>query len=97
MVFVAAFVFEQNGGAMVLSNDEVGSAVVVIVSGNDRARIFELNLVEADVGGDILPSVRPQVAEELYFALAIFRLARRDEVHPTVVIVIEGSHTVGTG
>ena len=43
---------------MVLSDEQIRRAIVVIVSGDDRARIFELNFVEAHVGSDIFPTIR---------------------------------------
>src|SRR6266496_2860597 len=91
VVLVAAFVLEQDGRAAVLGDEQVGGAVVVVVSGDDGARLFELDLVETNAGGDVFPSVGPQVAEQLYFAFAVFRLAHCDEVHPAVVVVVEGS------
>ena len=60
---------------MVLGDEQVGRAVVVVVSGDDGARIFELNFVEANVGSDVLPSIRAEIAEQLDFAFAVFRLA----------------------
>src|SRR5262249_36720358 len=95
VVLVTAFVLEQDGGAMVLCDEQVSSPVVVIVCDRDRARIFQLNLIEACIGGGVLPSIRPQVAEQFNFAFAIFRLAHRREIHPTVVVVVESSNAVG--
>ncbi len=63
VVLVAAFVLEQDGGAVVLGDKQVGGTVVVVVSGDDGARLFELNFVEADVGGDVSPAVGAKVAE----------------------------------
>src|SRR5262249_23134059 len=97
VVLVATFVLEQDGRAVVLGNEQVGGAVVVVVSGDDRARIFELNLVETHVGGDVLPSVRPKIAKEFDFAFALFRLTDSYQVHPAVVVVIEGGDAVGAG
>ncbi len=80
---------------MILRDEQVGGAVVVIVSGDDGTRVFELNLVEADVGSDVFESVRPEVAEEADFALAIFGFAYCNEIDPAVVVVVEGGDTVG--
>ena len=63
VVLVAAFVLQQDGGAVVLSDEQVGRAVVIEVSRDDGARIFELNLVEAHVGGDVFPSIGTKIAE----------------------------------
>ena len=56
---------------------------------------FELNLVEADVGGDVFESVGAEIAEQADFALAFFRFADGDEVDPAVVVVVEGGDAVG--
>ena len=56
---------------------------------------FELNLVEADVGGDVFESVGAEVAEEADFALAVFGFADGDEVDPAVVVVVEGGDAEG--
>ena len=70
VVLVAAFVLQQDGGAVVLGDEQVGGAVVVVVSGDDGARIFEMNFVEANVGGDVFPAVGAEIAEQFYFAFA---------------------------
>ncbi len=95
MILVAAFVAQQHGGPVILRDEQIGRAVAVVVAGDDGARVFELNLVEADVGGDVFEAVRPEIAEEPHFALAIFRLADSDEVDPAVVVVVEGGDAVG--
>ena len=80
---------------MVLRDEQVHRAVVVIVAGDDDARVFELNLVETDIGGHVFESVRSQIAEQLDLAFAVFRLADGDEVYPTVVVVIESGDAIG--
>ena len=95
VVLVAAFVAEQHGGAVILRDQQIDGAVVVVVSGDDGARLFELNFVESDVGGDVFESVGAEIAEEADFALAIFRLADGDEIDPAVVVVVEGGDAVG--
>ena len=81
---------------MILRDEQVGCAVVVIVSGDDGARIFELNLVEANVGGDVFETIGAEIAEERIFALAFFGFAHGDQVNPSVVVVIESGDTEGT-
>ena len=49
-----------------------------------------MNLVEANVGGDVFETIGAKVAEQADFAFAVFRLAHGDEVHPSVVVVVEG-------
>ena len=49
------------------------------------------NLVETDVGRDVFESIRPEIAEETDFALAVCGFADRDEIDPAVVVVVEGS------
>ena len=94
LILVAAFVPQQHGGAVVLGDEKVGCAVVVVVAGDDGARIFQLDFVESDVGGDIFKAVRAKVAEQANFAFAVFRFADCDEINPAVVVVVEGSDTV---
>ena len=95
MILIAAFIAQQHGWPVILRDEQVGRAVVVVVAGDDGARIFQLNLVEANVGGDIFESVWPKVAEQAHFAFAVFRLADGDEVDPAVVVVVEGGDAVG--
>ena len=95
MILIAAFVLQQHRRPVILRDEQVGRAVVVVVAGDDGARIFELNLVEANVGGDVFESVRPKIAEQPHFALAVFRFADGDEVDPAVVVVVEGGDAVG--
>src|SRR5713226_6784775 len=80
---------------MVLRDEQVGRAVVVVVAGDDGARIFELNLVEANVGSDVFEAVRAEVAEEAHFALAVLCLADGDHIDPAVVVVVESGDAVG--
>ncbi len=80
---------------MVLGDEQVGGAVVIEVSGDNRARILELNFVEANVGADVFEPIRPQVAEQAHFAFAVFRLAYRDEINPAIVVVVEGGDAEG--
>ena len=79
---------------MILCDEQIGCAVVVVVAGDDGARAFEMNLVEADVGGDVFESIRAEVAEESDFAFAVFRLADCDQIDPAVVVVVECSDAV---
>src|ERR1700758_2588522 len=80
---------------MILRDEQVGRAIVVVVPGDDGARVFQLNLVQANIGGNVLEAVWPEIAEEPHFALAVFRLADRDEIDPTVVVIIDSGHAKG--
>ena len=90
VVLIAAFIAQQHGGTVILRDQQIGGAVAIVVAGDDGARIFELNLVEANVGGDIFESIGAEIAEEAHFALAVFRFADRDEIDPAVVVVVDG-------
>ena len=90
MVLVAAFIAQQHGRAVILRDEQVGGAVAVVVAGDDGARIFELNLVEADVGGDVFETIRAEIAEEPDFTFTVGSFADRDQIDPAVVVVIEG-------
>ena len=95
VVLVAAFVAQQHRGAVILRDEQIDGAIVVVVAGDDGARIFQLNLVEADVGGDVLETVGTEVAEEADFALAVFGFADGDQIDPAVVVVVEGGDAEG--
>src|SRR5579864_8460127 len=74
---------------MILRDQQIGSAIAVIVSGNDGPRIFELNLVEANVGSNILEPLRTEITEQPYFAFPVLGLADRDQIDPAIVVVVE--------
>src|SRR5207244_6024654 len=57
VVFIPTLILEQDGRAMILSNEQVGSAVVVEISRDDGARILELNFVEANVGSNVFEPI----------------------------------------
>ena len=97
VVLVTTFVVEQHSRAVILRDQKIGSAVVVVVAHDDGARLFELNLVEPSFSGDIFESVGPEIAKEANFALAVFRFADRDEIDPSVVVVVDGGDSVGAG
>src|SRR3954451_1211876 len=82
---------------MILRNEKIGGAVAVIVCSDNRAWIFEFNLVEANVGSDVFESVRPEIAIQADFALAISPLAYGDKINPSVVVVVECGHAPRPG
>src|SRR5580692_1287978 len=90
VVLVAAFISQQDSRTMILRDEQVGSAIVIVVASDDGARIFELNLVEADVDGDIFESVQPEIAEQTYFATTVGSFTDSDQVDPAVVVVVDG-------
>src|ERR1700685_2645313 len=91
VILIPTVVAQQHRRPMILRDEQIGRAVVVIVASDNRPRFLKLNLVEPNVSGDVLESVGAKIAEKFNFALAIFRLADRDEIDPTVVVVVEGS------
>ena len=93
MVLVAALVAEKDRGSAVLGDEQVGRAVVVVVAGDDGARIFQADFVEADFRRDILEAVRAEIAEQAHFAFTFGRLPHCNEVNPAVIVVVERSHT----
>ena len=95
MILIAALVAQKHGRTVILRDQQIGGAVAVVVSGNNRARIFELNLVEANLGSDVFESIGTKIAEQPHFAFAIFRLANRDQINPAIVVVVQGRDAVG--
>ena len=61
---------------MILRDEQVGGAVVI--AGNDGARIFQDDFVEADIGGDILKTVGTEIAKESYLTFALGSLTDSD-------------------
>jgi len=57
---------------MILRDQKIDSAVVVVISGDDRAWIFELNFVQAGLRGHVFPSVGAEIPEEADFAFPSF-------------------------
>ena len=82
---------------MVLRDEKIDCAIVVVVAGDDGARIFELNFVEADIGGDVFPSIGAKVAEEADFALAVLGFADSNQIDPSVVVVVESGDAKAAG
>ena len=74
---------------MILRDEQVGRAIAVVVAGDDGAWIFQLNFVEADVGGDVFESIGAEIAEEADFAFAVCGFADRYQVDPAIVVVVE--------
>ncbi len=95
VILIAAQVAQQDGWPVVLRDEQVGGAVAVVVAGDDGARIFELNLVEANVGGDIFESIGAEIAEQTHFAFAFFSFADGDEIDPAVIVVVDGGDAKG--
>ena len=63
MILIATFIAQQYSRPVILRYQQIGRTVAVIVSSDNGARLFKLNLVEADVGSDVLEAVRPKIAE----------------------------------
>ena len=63
MILRCAFIAQEHGGAVILTDEQIGRAVVVVVAGDDRAGLLELNLVEADISRDVFESIWAEVAE----------------------------------
>ena len=97
VILIAAFIAQQHSRTVILRNQQVGRAVAIVIASDDGARVFELNFVETYFGGDVLETIGPEIAEEAHFALAFLRFADCDEVDPTVVVVIEGGDSEGSG
>src|SRR5260370_15203535 len=74
---------------MVLGDEQIGCAVAIVIAGNDGARIFELNLVEPNVGGDVFETGIAQIAEQLDLALMVFRLAYYRKITPAVIVIVK--------
>ena len=80
---------------MILGDQQVGSAVAIVIAGDDSPRFLELNLVKTNIGGDVLETISPKIAEQTHFTLAVFRFADCDQIDPAIVVIVDGSHTVG--
>ncbi len=95
MILIAAFIAQQHRWPVILRDQQVGSAVAIVIAGDDGARLFELNLVETNVGGDVFETISPKIAEQPHFAPALFGFADGDEIDPAVIVVVEGGDAVG--
>ena len=91
MVLVPTLISQQDNWPAILRDEQVGRTIAVVITGDDGPRLFESDLVEADVGGDIFESVWAEIAKQPHFALAIGGFANRNQVNPAVIVVIDGS------
>ena len=48
-----------------------------------------MNLVEANIGGDVFESIRPEIAEQADFAFTVGCLAYGCEVDPAVIVDVD--------
>src|ERR1700722_7496761 len=80
---------------MILRDEQIDRAVVVVIARDDRSRLFKLNLVEPNIGGDVFESFWPKIAEQPPFPFTIFRLADRYEIDPSVIVVVKGGDAGG--
>src|SRR5438477_2073786 len=78
IVLVSALIAQKNSRAVILSDKQIGGAVAVVVAGDDRSRIFQLNFVETHIGRNVFESIRTKIAEETDFAFAISGFTYRD-------------------
>src|SRR5713101_5058118 len=74
IVLVSALVAQQDSRTLVLRDQQIDGAIVIVVPSDDRAWRLELNFVEAGFGGDIFEAVGTEIAEEADFAFAVFGL-----------------------
>src|SRR5271163_241451 len=79
---------------MILRDQQISRAIAIVIACDDRSRLFELNLVEANVGGDIFETISSEIAEQPHFALTLFGFADGDEVDPAIVVIVDSGHAV---
>ena len=90
----SADIAQQHSRPMILRDQQIDRAVIVIIPGDNRARILKLNFVESNVGRNILPPVWPQIAKQPNLAAPILSLANRSEINPAVVVIIKGDDSI---
>ena len=76
---------------MILGDEQIGRAVTVVITRDDGARIFQNDLVEAQIGSDVLKTIGTKIAKQTYLAFAIGSLTDSDQIDPAVVVVVDGS------
>ena len=76
---------------MILRDEQISGAIAVVIAGDDGARIFEGDLVEADFGGNIVEAVRAKITEQPHFATPIFSFSDCYQINPAVIVVVDGA------
>src|ERR1700722_18842263 len=64
VILIPAFIAQKHGGTVILRDEKIGRAVAIVVTSDDGARIFQFDLVESNIGSNILEAVRPKIAEQ---------------------------------
>ena len=95
VILIATFIAQQHGRPMILCDEQISRAVAIVIASNDGAWLFELNLIETNVGSDVFETISAEIAEQAHLAFAFFRFADGDQIDPAVVVVVEGGDTVG--
>ena len=89
VVLVAALVVQDDRIAAQLRNDEIGRQIVVEVSGDQRTRIVQLQLVQPERRADVFESLRAFVAQHAQLG-SLRGFDHRCQVDPSIVIEIDG-------
>ena len=71
MILVATFIAQEHSRTVVLRDQQIGGAIVVIVGSQQPTRRFQMNLVEPDFSGYIREPFGTHIAKEPNFAAPV--------------------------
>src|SRR5258706_10756194 len=94
MIQIAADILEQYHWSVHLSDQEIGSIVVVVIKSHQSPWISQFHFVQSQRKGHIFKSLLSSIAKDAELWPAITLTDRRD-VNPPIVVIVEARNAPG--